>query len=85
MRAGEVDGPDAVLFFPSQFGMGMMLHGSLTPMLGPTSFGHAGAGGSLGYADVDASRLRLRDEPDGRRIAGDPRTIALNDAVRACL
>ncbi|HUS42348.1 MAG TPA: serine hydrolase domain-containing protein [Ilumatobacteraceae bacterium] len=86
MRACEVDAPDAVLFFPSRFGMGMMLHGSLTPMLGPTSFGHAGAGGSLGYADVDAAvgyGYVMNQMSSG--IAGDPRTVTLNDAVRSCL
>lgn len=84
--AEAVNGPDAVLVFPSQFGMGFMLHGTLTPMLGPSSFGHAGAGGSLGYADRDAKigyGYVMNQMAGG--IAGDPRTISLTEAVRACL
>jgi CubicO group peptidase (beta-lactamase class C family) len=85
MRAEAVNGPDAVLVFPSRFGMGMMLDGTLTPMFGPNSFGHAGAGGSLGYADPDARigyGYVMNQMASG--IAGDPRTLRLNDAVRAC-
>ena len=84
--AEAVNGPDAVLVFPSQFGMGFMRHGTLTPMLSAASFGHAGAGGSLGYADLDAKvgyGYVMNQMAGG--IAGDPRTIALNEAVRACL
>jgi CubicO group peptidase (beta-lactamase class C family) len=84
--AEAVNGPDAVLVFPSQFGMGFMLHGTLTPMLSAASFGHAGAGGSLGYADLDAKvgyGYVMNQMAGG--IAGDPRTIGLNEAVRACL
>ena len=84
--AEAVNGPDAVLVFPSQFGMGFMLHGTLTPMLGPSSFGHAGAGGSLGYADPDANvgyGYVMNQMASG--IAGDPRTINLTAAVRSCL
>ncbi len=85
-RAEAVNGPDAVLVFPSQFGMGFMLHGTLTPMLSPSAFGHAGAGGSLGYADPDAKvgyGYVMNQMAGG--IAGDPRTLALNDAVRSSL
>ncbi len=85
-RAEAVNGPDAVLVFPSQFGMGFMLHGTLTPMFSGASFGHAGAGGSLGYADVDAKigyGYVMNQMAGG--IAGDPRTIVLTEAVRASL
>lgn len=86
MRAEAVDGPDNCLVVPSRFGMGFMLDGELTPMLGPGSFGHAGAGGSLGYADPEsgvAYGYVMNQMQSG--IAGDPRTVALTDAVRACL
>ena len=37
------------------------------PMLGSRSFGHAGAGGQLGFADADhGDRLRVSRQPDGR-------------------
>ena len=84
--AEAVNGPDAVLVFPSQFGLGFMRHGTLTPMLAASSFGHAGAGGSLGYADADAQvgyGYVMNQMASG--IAGDPRTITLTDAVRSCL
>ncbi|HSL74621.1 MAG TPA: serine hydrolase domain-containing protein [Ilumatobacteraceae bacterium] len=84
--AEAVNGPDAVLVLPSQFGMGFMLDGTLTPMLSPAAFGHAGAGGSLGYADPDAKvgyGYVMNQMASG--IAGDPRTLNLNDAIRSCL
>lgn len=86
VRAEAVNGPDACLVVNSRFGMGFMLDGELTPMLSPASFGHAGAGGSLGYADPDAKvgyGYVMNQMAGG--IAGDPRTVALNDAVRRCL
>ncbi len=84
--AEAVHGPDACLVLPTRFGMGFMLDGELAPMLSPSSFGHAGAGGSLGYADPEAKvgyGYVMNQMAGG--IAGDPRTIALNDAVRSCL
>lgn len=86
VRAEAVNGPDACLVVPSRFGMGFMLDGDLTPMLSPASFGHAGAGGSLGYADPEATvGYGYVMNQMGSGIAGDPRTVALNDAVRSCL
>jgi CubicO group peptidase (beta-lactamase class C family) len=86
VRAEAVNGPDACLVVPSRFGMGFMLDGELTPMLSPASFGHAGAGGSLGYADPDAGvGYGYVMNQMGGGIAGDPRTINLNEAVRSCL
>ncbi len=79
-------GPDATLVVDSRFGYGFMLDGPMTPLLGPRSFGHAGAGGSLGYADPEAEvGYGYVMNRMGSDIAGDPRTVALNDAVRACL
>ena len=81
-----VRGPDRSLVVESRFGFGFMLDGELPPMLGPRSFGHAGAGGSLGYADPDTGvgyGYVMNQMLPG--IAGDPRTISLNDAVGACL
>ena len=66
--------------------MGFMLNNELVPLLGPNAFGHAGAGGSLGQADPDTGvgyGYVMNQMLGG--IAGDPRTIRLNDAVRACL
>jgi CubicO group peptidase (beta-lactamase class C family) len=59
-----------------------MLHTSLMPLGGPRSFGHFGAGGSVGWADPDAelafgyvmNRMDLG-------LAGDQRSSRL---IQAC-
>lgn len=51
----QADGIDRVLGRPSRFGLGFMLHQDERPIgIGPTSFGHFGYGGSLGFADPEA-------------------------------
>jgi CubicO group peptidase (beta-lactamase class C family) len=86
VRAEAVNGPDACLTIDTRFGMGFMLDGEFTPMLSPGSFGHPGAGGSLGYADPEAKvGYGYVMNQMGGGLAGDPRTIGLNAAVRACL
>jgi CubicO group peptidase (beta-lactamase class C family) len=48
-------GPNTVLMnMDIQFGLGFMLHAGMIPLGGPNSFGHFGAGGSVGWADPDA-------------------------------
>jgi CubicO group peptidase (beta-lactamase class C family) len=85
-RAEAVKGPDACLVVETRFGMGFMLDGEFAPMLSPGSFGHPGVGGSLGYADPEAKvGYGYVMNQMGSRLAGDPRTIGLNAAVRACL
>lgn len=84
--AERVNGPDRSLVIPTRFGYGFMLEGDFTPMLGEGSFGHAGAGGSLGYAnpELNVGYGYVMNQMGGG-LSGDPRTIALNDAVRSCL
>ncbi len=48
----QSDGPDKVIMYPMRFGLGFILPPGLGPT-GPRAFGHAGAGGSLGFADPD--------------------------------
>ena len=51
----QVCGPDAVLFRPSRFALGFQLTQPERPVgPNPRTFGHFGAGGSLGFADPDA-------------------------------
>ena len=51
--APRVEGPDAVLMVPIPFGLGFMLNSDPMPIIGGRSFGHFGAGGSVGLADPD--------------------------------
>lgn len=86
MSAEAVNGPDKALVAETRFGMGFMLNNDVVPLLSPTSFGHAGAGGSLGQADPESGvgyGYVMNQMAGG--IAGDPRTIRLNDAVRSCV
>jgi CubicO group peptidase (beta-lactamase class C family) len=54
------------------------------PMLGPRSFGHAGAGGQLGFADADhrVGFAYLSNQMGGY---GDPRARELTHAVRRAI
>ena len=79
-------GVDRTLTVETRFGLGFMLPGPMEPLIGPRSFGHPGAGGSLGVADPDLgigfgytmNRMRLG-------VLGDPRPYAILDAVKDCL
>lgn len=78
----QVEGPDAVLVFPISFGLGFMVHSEFSPFVGGRSFGHYGAGGSVGFADPDrrlAGAYVMNQMHFG--LAGDPRTRALLEAV----
>jgi CubicO group peptidase (beta-lactamase class C family) len=54
------------------------------PMLGPTSFGHAGAGGQLGFGDVD-NRVGFAYLSNQMGGYGDARARELTLAVRAAI
>jgi CubicO group peptidase (beta-lactamase class C family) len=75
-------GDDAVLMRPSCFGLGFMLGKAFGAANSPSAFGHAGAGGSLAFADPDAGlgfgyvMNDLRFDPKG-----DPRSEELVKAV----
>ena len=79
-------GMDLVLGRPSRFGLGFQLTQRERPLgPNPRSFGHFGAGGSLGFADLDArlafAYVMNRSGPRWQ----NPRNRALIDAVYACL
>jgi CubicO group peptidase (beta-lactamase class C family) len=83
----QSNGKDAVLGFTTRFSLGFMmsLPGS---QLGPNprSFGHPGAGGSIGFADPDTKigfGYAMNQMGSGMLI--DPRAAALIDAVYASL
>jgi CubicO group peptidase (beta-lactamase class C family) len=79
----QSSGRDAVMGINNRFGSGFALPSDSSPLLGPRSFGHAGAGGSLAFADPDAgvafAYVMNRMQPN---ISGDPRPAALIEAVR---
>ncbi|MEU5917215.1 serine hydrolase domain-containing protein [Streptomyces sp. NPDC047141] len=85
-RTEESAGPDRVLLVGTRFGLGHMLHGPASPLLGPTSFGHPGRGGSLGFADPE-SGIAFGYVTNGMRrtVTADPRAQALVRAVRSAL
>ena len=75
-------GKDAVLMIESCFGLGFMLGRSFGPANGPGAFGHAGAGGSLAFADPDTGIAFGYVMSDLRfDVKGDPRSEELVRAV----
>ena len=79
----QTSGVDRVLAIETKFGLGFLLHSDATPLLGPHSFGHAGAGGSLGFADPDsgvAFGYVMNQMKAG--LNNDPRAAALVESVR---
>ncbi|MEV8430885.1 serine hydrolase [Streptomyces sp. HUAS 31] len=85
-RAEESCGPDRVLVVNTRFGLGYMLHGTASPLLGPGSFGHPGRGGALGFADPEAG-IALGYVTNGFRktVTADPRAQGLIRALRTSL
>jgi CubicO group peptidase (beta-lactamase class C family) len=81
-RATSSHGPDLVLIVVTHFGLGFMLPEQFSPLGGPASFGHPGAGGSVAFADPDAS-LGFGYVPNQMQLnlAGDPRAARLVRAV----
>jgi CubicO group peptidase (beta-lactamase class C family) len=83
----QSNGPDALLILNTRFSQGFMMSqpgASLGP--NPTSFGHPGAGGSLGYADPEAKigfgyTMNMMQSS----LLIDPRATALIDAVYASM
>ena len=85
-RSEQSAGPDRVLVVGTRFGLGYMLHGSASPLLGAGSFGHPGRGGALGFADPE-SGIAFGYVTNGFRtsLTADPRAQSLVRAVRASL
>jgi CubicO group peptidase (beta-lactamase class C family) len=78
-------GPNRVLLdMDIQFGLGFMLRSSLLELGGPHSFGHFGAGGSVGWADPDAELAfgYVMNRMD-MGLAGDARSYELMNACYA--
>lgn len=85
-RKLQAEGPDRVLIEETRMASGFFLDGPACPMLGPNSYGHSGAGGSLGFADPEAGvAFGYVMNQMALGLGGDARANALVDAVRACL
>jgi CubicO group peptidase (beta-lactamase class C family) len=78
----QTEGTDKVLFFETAFGLGYMLTSAFSPYGGPQGFGHAGAGGSLGFADPETGiAFGYVMNRMMQNLSGDPRTVGL---INAC-
>ena len=81
-------GPNTVLLdMDIQFGLGFMVPSTLMPIGGPNSFGHFGAGGSVGWGDPDVELgLGYVMNKMDMGLAGDLRSSSLfaacYDAIR---
>jgi CubicO group peptidase (beta-lactamase class C family) len=80
-REPQTEGSDRCLFFDTSFGLGFFTASLLAPYGGAGSFGHSGAGGSMGFADPDnqiaAGYVMNRM---AQNLSGDPRTRGLVQA-----
>ena len=78
----QTRGADQVLFMETTFGLGYMTSSTFSPYGSARSFGHAGAGGSVGFADPEnglgfgyvMNRMMTN-------LSGDPRSRGLVNAV----
>jgi CubicO group peptidase (beta-lactamase class C family) len=81
----RVHGADAVIVVESAYGLGFMRPPTISAAAGPGAFGHAGAGGSLAFADTDQG-IALAYVMNEMRfdMAGDPRSETLVEAAYRC-
>jgi CubicO group peptidase (beta-lactamase class C family) len=86
-RTQQTSGPNTILFgIDLQFGLGFMLHFDLMPVGGAGSFGHFGAGGSVGWADpeVELAAGYVMNRMDIGMV-GDARSTRLFEACYAAI
>jgi CubicO group peptidase (beta-lactamase class C family) len=82
----QTSGLDRCLAMEMPFGLGFVVHGPLIPMGGPGSFGHPGAGGSLGFANpATGVAFGYAMNKMEASMLGDGRAAALIAAVQSCL
>lgn len=80
------NGPDRTLIVPTRFGAGFFLSSSFSPLMGRSSFGHAGAGGSLGLADPERKvGFAYVMNKMSANLSDDPRTVGLINALTSAL
>jgi CubicO group peptidase (beta-lactamase class C family) len=68
----------------AQFSLGFMKPSPALPFGSPSSFGSPGAGGAMGFADPEAGiGYAYVTSQMGTRLSGDPRDVAIRDALYA--
>ncbi|HVV35427.1 MAG TPA: serine hydrolase domain-containing protein [Acidimicrobiales bacterium] len=82
----QSNGKDEVLRKITRFALGFMLDGPDVPYFGSGSFGHDGAGGSLGFADPESGiAFGYVMNQMNQGINADPRPHAIIQALKGCL
>jgi CubicO group peptidase (beta-lactamase class C family) len=77
---------DECLKGDAQFSLGFMKSSAAWPFGSPGSFGSPGAGGSLGFADPSAGvGYAYVTSKMGVQLTGDPRDVALRDALYSAI
>ena len=77
---------DKCLIMPTTFGLGFMTYGDFTPYAGPGSFGHAGAGGSVAFAQPETGlSFAYVMNKMASNLAGDLRAAGLIAAANESL
>ena len=78
----QTSGPDKCLHFETTFGLGFFVASAFAPYGGPRSFGHTGAGGSVGFTDPEHGiGFGYVMNKMGMSLNGDPRSGGLIKAV----
>jgi CubicO group peptidase (beta-lactamase class C family) len=81
-RERQTEGNDKCLFFETSFGLGFFTASAFAPYGGAGSFGHSGAGGSMGFADPDNGiACGYVMNRMAQNLSGDPRTRGLVEAT----
>ena len=79
-------GTDRVLGFRTRFGSGVQRPFPAFPMLGPSSFGHEAAGGSVAFADPDSGlAVGFTTNVHPAVPGAHPTFLALLPSIRECL
>jgi CubicO group peptidase (beta-lactamase class C family) len=86
MVAPQARGLDRVLGIPMHYASGMQLAFPLLPFLGPGSYGHEGAGGSVAFADAELDVAVGWTSSVYPNMAGaSPGLLMLLPTIRHCL
>jgi CubicO group peptidase (beta-lactamase class C family) len=78
----QTSGPDQVLYLETTFGLGFFVSSPMARYGAPSSFGHTGAGGSVGFTDpVNGIGFGYVMNRMMQSLTGDPRSGGLIKAV----